>query len=274
MNGTKLEDIDWNGMWQKALNERSARVSGKGIEERWDRIAPQFRRWMEVDDYPVKLMRKVRLRPGWSVLDVGCGTGAVAIPAAKKAARVTALDISGEMLRVLKDEAEEQRLSNITYLHCSWDNIEVGKDVTPHDVVVASRSVGRTPDLRGTLEKIDSAALKYVYITAWGGGERGHVNGVRAALGKPNKDTPDYIYFYNVLHQMGIRANIEHLECHSRLIYTSLDDAMESCKLSIGPLEEKDEQAARDYLNRTLLRIENGMLEAPGNRPVWSLIWW
>ena len=262
-------------MWKEAIKEGPARLSGKLTEqERWDHTASQFRRWMEVDDYPAKLMQKVKLKPEWSVLDIGCGTGAVAIPAAKKAAHVTALDISAEMLRILREDTEKQRLSNITYMHRSWDDVEVGKDIEPHDVVVASRSVGRTSDLRSALEKLNSAALKYVYITAWGGGERGHNKGVYAALGKPCKDIPEYIYIYNILHRMGIFANIEHLFCRSRLIYKSLDDAMDSCKMSIGTLDEKDEKVARDYLDRTLLRLENGMLEVPDNRPVWSLIWW
>jgi SAM-dependent methyltransferase len=270
----KLEDINWNQMW-KELNKHNNHLSNEhALETKWNKTAPQFRLWMEVDDYPAKLMQQVKLRPEWSVLDIGCGTGAVSIPAAKKAIQVTSLDISGEMLRILKEDAAKQGLYNINYVHRSWNDVVVGEDIEPHDVVVASRSVGREPDIQSALEKIDSAANKYVYITVWGGGEHGHCKGVPAALGRPYKDTPDHIYFYNILSQMGIRANVQHLECHSRLIYTDLDEAMESCRLSLGPLNEKEEQIAREYLDKTLIKIETGMLEVPDNRPVWSLIWW
>ena len=268
----KLEDIDWNQMW-KDIQEDHQR-SEQALEARWDKTAPQFKQWMEVDDYPQKLMQRVKIKPEWSVLDIGCGTGAVSIPAAKKAARVTSLDISGEMLNILKGDAQKQNLSNITYMHRSWTDIVVGEDIEPHDVVVASRSVGREPELQSTLEKIDSAAAKYVYITVWGGGEHSHCRGVPAAIGRQARNTPDHVYFYNMLHQMGIRANVKHMECSSRLIYNDLDDAMESCRISLGPFNEKEEKLARDYLDRTLVKTENGMLEVPDNRPVWSLIWW
>ena len=262
-------------MWKEVQNhENNHSPDERAIESRWDKTAAQFRQWMDVDDYPVKLMQHVKLKPEWSLLDIGCGTGAVSIPAAKKAGRITALDISGEMLQILKEDAQKQNISNITYMHRSWNDIMVGEDIEPHDIVVASRSVGREPDIQSALEKIDSAATKYVYITVWGGGEHGHCKGVPAAIGRPYRDTPDHVYFYNILSQMGIRANVEHLECNSRLIYNDLNEAMESCRISLGPLNEKEEQIARDYLDKTLIRIENGMLEVPDNRPVWSLIWW
>ncbi|MCZ3365318.1 MULTISPECIES: class I SAM-dependent methyltransferase [Methanobacterium] len=251
-------------MWKEIQKHETNHSQNEGvIEARWNRTAAQFKRWMEVDDYPLKLMQRVKLKPEWSLLDIGCGAGAVSIPAAKKAARVTALDISGEMLKILREDAQKEHISNITYMHRSWTDIVVGDDIEPHDVVVASRSVGREPDIQSAIEKIDSAASRYVYITVWGGGEHSHCKGVPAVLGRPYRNTPDHVYFYNILQQMGIRANVEHLECHSRLIYSDLDEAMESCRISLGPLSEKEEKKARAYLDKTLIRLENGMLEVP-----------
>lgn len=271
----KLENIDWNRMWKEAQDKGSAVISEEHeAEARWDRMAPQFRRWMDVDDYPAKLMRNIKLRKDWSVLDIGCGTGAIAIPSAKKAAIVTAIDISEGMLRILARDAKTQGISNIKCMHRPWESISIGQDIQPHDVVVASRSLGRAPDLREALEKIDSAALKCVYITAWGGGERGHNKGVRAALGKPYTDVPDYIYIFNMLHSMGISPNVVQLVCHSRLIYANMDEAIESSKLGIGPMTAKEEQLARDYLDRTLIRHKDGSREVPDNMPAWTLIWW
>lgn len=262
-------------MWKEVQNhETNHSTDESAVEARWDQTAAQFRLWMDFDDYPLKLMQRVKLKPEWSLLDVGCGAGAVSIPAAKKAASVTALDISSQMLKILEGDAQKQGLSNVTCMHRSWNDITVGKDIEPHDVVVASRSIGREPDIHSAIEKIDDAATRYVYITVWGGGEHGHCKGVPAALGRPYRDTKDHVYFYNILSQMGIRANVEHLQCHSRLIYKDLDDAMESCRISLGPLNDSEEQTARDYLNKTLVKNENGTLESPDSHPVWSLIWW
>ena len=73
---------------------------------------------------------------------------------------------------------------------------------------------------------------------------------------------------------MGIRANIEHLECHSRLIYEGIDEAVESCTRDLEPLSTEDKGKVRDYLSRTLVKNDDGTVEAPDNRPVWSLLWW
>ncbi|MCE7699494.1 MAG: class I SAM-dependent methyltransferase [Methanobacterium paludis] len=271
----KLKDIDWNQMWREAHQNIQTQLPDENtVETRWDNIAPQFRRWMNFDDYPIKFMHNVVLNSKWSVLDIGCGAGAISIPAAKKAARVTAIDISGEMIRILKHDARKHNLNNISCMHRSWDNVVVGEDLEPHDVVIASRSVGGELDIKSAIEKIDSAAIKYVYLTVWGGGERGHCKGVPKTLGRRCTDTQDHVYIYNILSQMGIHPNVEHLECNSRLIYNDLDEAMESCRLSMENLSKEEEFKARDYLDKNLLKTENGMLEMPDNQALWSLIWW
>jgi SAM-dependent methyltransferase len=272
----RLEDVDWVSMWNETVIDHKGHSpdSWQSVKKRWDGMAPRFRKWMDVDDYPALLLEKIRLNPGCSVLDVGCGTGAISIPAARTAGHVTALDISSEMLRILAEDARKERLSNISCVNRSWDSMIVGKDIEPHDIVIASRSMGGSSDLWKALEKVDSVALRYVYVTAWGGGEHGHNKGVNTVLGRPVVDTPDYVYFFNILHRMGIRANIEHLECHSRLIYEDIDEAVESCTRDLAPLSAEDAKKVRDYLSRTLVQNDDGTVEAPDNRPVWSLLWW
>ncbi len=272
----RLDDIDWISMWNEAAGaqKRYPSDTSEDTKTRWDRMAPRFRKWMDVDDYPTLLLEKIRIHEGWSALDVGCGTGAISIPIAKKASCVTALDISSEMLKILSEDARREGLSNISSVRISWDDVIVGKDIEPHDIVIASRSIGGAPDVWNALEKADSAAIRYVYITAWGGGERGHSKGINAVLGRPCVDTPDYVYIFNILHKMGIRANIEHLQCHSRLIYDSVDDAVESSTRDIGPLNAGELRKVREFLNSSLVKNSDGTVEVPDNKPVWSLLWW
>lgn len=169
----ELEEIDWDEMWRKDQKKSTVPLSGAVTEEEhWDQTALLFRQWMDTDDYPYKLLNRIPINPEWSFLDIGCGTGAIAIAAAIRARSVTVLDISSQMLGIFKKEAEKKHLVNIRYLHRSWESTLIGADIEPHDVVITSRSLSRIRDLPISLMKIDQAALRYAYVTGWGGGER------------------------------------------------------------------------------------------------------
>lgn len=79
----------------------------------WDRIAPAYDRtntptqmWLGEEG-----LRRADLRPGMSFLDVAAGSGALAIPAARRGARVLATDQSPAMLALLRRRAEAEGLA-------------------------------------------------------------------------------------------------------------------------------------------------------------------
>jgi SAM-dependent methyltransferase len=53
-----------------------------------------------------RLVEHARIRSGMRVLDVACGTGVVAVTAARLGARVTALDLTPELLEVARTNAQ------------------------------------------------------------------------------------------------------------------------------------------------------------------------
>ena len=59
----------------------------------------------------VRLIERAAEAAGRTVLDVGCGTGCVALPLAKRAARVVGVDLSAEHVATLRDYALEAGLS-------------------------------------------------------------------------------------------------------------------------------------------------------------------
>jgi ubiquinone/menaquinone biosynthesis C-methylase UbiE len=50
------------------------------------------------------------LRPGQQVLDLGCGTGALALRAARKGAKVKGIDIDAQMLEIAQQRAHDEGL--------------------------------------------------------------------------------------------------------------------------------------------------------------------
>ncbi|NIA06754.1 MAG: methyltransferase domain-containing protein [Actinobacteria bacterium] len=57
------------------------------------------------------------VRPGMRVLDIGCGTGTMAVLAAKKGATVWGFDVSEDMLHVAREKIERAGLSEKIELH-------------------------------------------------------------------------------------------------------------------------------------------------------------
>jgi SAM-dependent methyltransferase len=58
-----------------------------------------------------KLVRFAGVQPGQKVLDVGCGTGVVAVTAARLGATVTALDLTPELLEKARENAQIAKVS-------------------------------------------------------------------------------------------------------------------------------------------------------------------
>src|SRR5437660_802974 len=99
-------------------NEQAALQWQVGV---WDRMSPIYLR--EVDDRFTEIIdgviRRAALRPGQQVLDLGSGTGSVAVRAASavmSGGTVTAVDISPEMLGLARQRALSMGLGNITFL--------------------------------------------------------------------------------------------------------------------------------------------------------------
>ena len=51
------------------------------------------------------------VQPGFKILEIGCGTGTMALLAARKGATVTGFDVSGPMLEVARKKIESEKLS-------------------------------------------------------------------------------------------------------------------------------------------------------------------
>lgn len=60
------------------------------------------------------LVSRIGVKPGMKVLDLGCGDGTTAIPAAELGADVTGIDISRNLVNAGKKRIAEKNLSNIT----------------------------------------------------------------------------------------------------------------------------------------------------------------
>lgn len=94
----------------------------------WNDLAERYARQPVAN--PGAFERKIeitraRMKPTDVVLDVGCGTGSLALRLAPSAATIHGLDISSEMLRIAKGKAEAAAVGNVSFHVGSLDACEL-----------------------------------------------------------------------------------------------------------------------------------------------------
>jgi ubiquinone/menaquinone biosynthesis C-methylase UbiE len=141
----------------------------KKSEETWDSIAKSFdstrsKPWTQCIDFINKL-------PESNVIaDIGCGNGRHLIPAAKHCKMVIGLDISRELLNIVKSKIDDQKLKNVLLLHSDVVNIPLEDGcvdsilfiATLHNIQGRARRVQSLKEVNRILKK-DGTAL----ISVW-----------------------------------------------------------------------------------------------------------
>jgi SAM-dependent methyltransferase len=280
VDAMELSTIDWTTMWKEACG--NSPWKGLSSRELWDKRAAKFNKRidnvktdgekLDKDDYIYKMLARIETTPECTVLDIGCGPGTLAIPLAKKVKSITGLDISSEMLKHLKENADKDGISNIKYINCSWDDAVVGKDVEPHDIVVASRSLS-PQDLKESMLKLASAAKKAVYFTLpvvhlpfdWE---------VYQVIGRIERKHPSYIYVFNTLYQMGIQANLEILNSKIRVKFSSVAEAMDDLQWRTTPFSDTEKEKMKKYLEIKFAEQKDSPVFRHEGFSKWALIWW
>ena len=270
MKHITLDEIDWNELWKKSKSEKSFKSKKK---EDWDKKAPSFARRNSVSRYIEKFIELLEPQLTWSILDIGCGPGTLAIPLAKKVGTVTALDFSPAMLQILKQRVQEEGLTNRTTHKLAWTDDWEKQGIDVHDVAIASRALA-VDDLRSALEKLDTFASKQVVITDRVG--HGPFDPeVFAAVGRELKTGPDYIYTVNLLYQMGIHARVDFIELEKSLPCTSLEDAMEFYTWMFHDLTEEEKKRLKKYVQSITTSTGDGTYSVVRkNVPTWAFIRW
>jgi SAM-dependent methyltransferase len=242
-----MTGIDWNQVWKDGVIAYSGQPDNAAA---WDGVAASMNATRNKGNYWQNVLERMKADPEWSVIDVGCGPGTLAIPMAKTYKSVTALDVSCSMLNYVRQNAAAEQLDNITCINKSFEETAIGTEVKRHDVVIASRSMGYVQDLKTFLLNMDAAAKKYAYLT-WGTDERTFDIGVYKAIGRPYGDTRTYIVIYNLLYQLGIKANIELFNCDmSNTSHPDVESALTALRKRFADMN----------MNRELTKIEESRL--------------
>lgn len=123
------------------------------------------------DYFGRKTVEKLNIRKGWRVLDVCCGSGASAIPAAELVGLsgcVLGIDLADRLLTLAQEKARQRALQNITFRIA--DMLELDYPAASFDAVVCVFGIFFVPDMPEAVRELWRFVRPggELAITTWG----------------------------------------------------------------------------------------------------------
>ena len=197
-----LTTYDWNAEWQQLQQLRRH----KDDAAYWDKRAQTFTTKDAPNRYVEDFLRLADIHPGETVFDMGCGTGALAVPLGKAGHKVVAADFSQGMLDIMQQDLDAAGVRTVFPKRMSWSDNWPAFGVRPGMTDVARRRVCITL-ATGSSPRVDERILSAV--------------GLSQVLGR------DYLYAFNILVNEGIKPEVEYIQSTREDTFATPEDAYE-----------------------------------------------
>jgi SAM-dependent methyltransferase len=207
------------------------------------------------------------IRPGARALDIGAGPGNIAIPVAKIAAHVTAVEPAPGMAAVLREQIALENMDNIQLINKKWDDVDREELRPPYDLTFASFSMGMI-DLKASLEKMMEVTLGTVVIYWHTGIQSWDQESMELwplLHGKPYYPVPESNIIFNLLYSMGIYPDVKTLRQTRKILYDSFEAALETYVDRYDARSPEQLRVLKDYLERKLYHVEGKRMLVANN---------
>ena len=248
-----FDEVDWRQSWIE-LQENRGHADDPA---KWDARAASFSA-RTVSNYSRDFLKYLDLQPGETVLDMGCGTGELALQMAEAGHDVVAADFSEGMLGYLISGMEERGLSNVRPVRMSWDDDWAAHGVHENcvDVAIASRSI-MVSDLGEALDKLSSVARNRVAITLSAGNTPGEDAQLLEAIGRRPVSRFDVPYCVNMLFQKGIFPEVRIIKTDKKRLFSSPEDACKHAISYVGDITDDERVLAEEFIKSHLVPADD-----------------
>ena len=214
------------------------------------------------------------IRDGSRVLDIGAGTGSLAVPLAAHGCDVVAVEPGTAMREALAIYEKQQNVRPIAVIPKRWEDV-VPEDLgEPFDIVFASYSLMIT-DIGPAIQKMQAACKGQVHLfwfltqpytallntALWP-----KVHGVEF----PGEPTADCLW--EILYGMGIYANLSVESSCEPAYFPTIDDAASDFCKRLDCTTPDQERVVREYCETSLAKTDRGYRVA--GEALGAHLWW
>jgi hypothetical protein len=248
-----LTDFDWAEHWRALVEARDAQVGGRRPPDFWDRRARAYSFSLAGQHDPLFEVMEPYLDPHRTLIDVGAGSGRHSGPLAGRLDWVTAVEPSEGMRRLIPPA------DNMTVIAASWQDA----DVAAADLVLSAHVLYPIADVVPFIEKMQACARERVFICLRDAQLRHPAEKLWEVLaGQPRARAPQFYDLYNLLHWMGIDADVVTFRHPVRLRFEALELALDDSRTRVG--EVWDEDFGRRWLSENLQPDDGGLVYEGG----------
>jgi len=228
---------NWQELWEETLKRSTVRNRKNNLSESdwlnflselyFERLGCKFGQTdsLKSDGLIIELNRLKRfITKDSAVLEIGAGTGRLAIPLAKEAKRVVAIEPARASMRLLKENAAREDVTNMDFVECLWSDFEPSEK---YDLVYSAWSAGASDP--PSLMKMQKASKGHctLELTASPFWESDFYSQVYPlAFGEEYQSGGSYLNILTTLYEYGIYANLETWRFERETKYESIDDAL------------------------------------------------
>jgi predicted O-methyltransferase YrrM len=260
--------------WQERWREQMVDMAARSDTPYWNRRAADYDDFITTSrfDYGGRMAELLAaegmLAPHSSVLEIASGVGAVTLPLARLAGRVTAVEPARSMADLLAKNAATAGLDNLDVAVEDFASFAAQAPDASYDMVFLCHAAWQFPDIAKLIQEMSRLSRGWCCLAdTMGQGDAEH----REMQQKLAIDTPTLdrsLYLYNVLSEMGLPASLAPVRHVMRRSADSARSMWTNLVSKYRDVSAGDEQIIDEFV---AARSTGGVYETPG---AMALMWW
>ena len=232
--------------------------------DHWRPYAQQFKADPWRTDDPLVNRLKQEVQANQTLLDVGAGGGRLSLPMALNCRHVVAVEPSASMGEVLRQQASDFSITNVSWVQSKWDDAEVAAA----DVVICCHVLYVVADIEPFVRKLESHSRQRVLVVLYTSAPQSQIYPLWKQIhGVERIPLPSLPEFQEVLSELQIDAQVEILPAQAARGYDTRQQALEQLGQRLYLTPDSAKMTELESMLPDLLEEVEGTLMIRGSQP-------